>query len=139
MNTLTRAYLIDDRKIDIWIEALLSCPFEVRFYVDEKKFDHKYKKYVRAIGFLASTYEKLDLIENLVSSICYTRGFIKNLSGRYPYDVRKGNQKVSGENNTSSGEHSEHVNESNHGHGEGESERIASKPDSDGDICLSDC
>ena len=137
-----KAFMVDNNKIDIWIQAILACPFDTTIYVGEKLLfsgkDGK-RQVVRALAYETNKSDQLTFVEKLVSELCYTHGMIKNLSGRYPYNVRKDDQKVSGENKPSSGEHSEHLNEGNRGNCEGEDFGIASQcnPGSNFDITSS--
>ena len=134
-----KAFMVDNNKIDIWIQAILACPFDTTIYVGEKLLfsgREGKRQVVRPLAYETNKSDQLSFIEKLVSEICYTHGMIKNLTERKSYNVRKDDQKVSGENNTGSGEHSEHVDEGHHGKCEGEDFGIASQrnPSSNFDI-----
>lgn len=137
---IKRAFLVDDDKVIIWMEALLACPFDVSYYVDEKK---SYKSQhgvinVRAIGIQAHKVEYLDFVENLVSNLCYVRGLIKNLTKKEKTHVREIHQKNSGKICPTSGESCQCDNESCSCIPERKDDGNSPETDCDGDLSLSD-
>ena len=124
-------YTVSETKLPIWFHALTHCPFDINFSVSRRRsasYDNRPLIYVRDIYVNVDKKGMLDFIGHFVSHICYSKGFIQNLTKKENPNVRETHRQVPEKVCPSTGEACKHDNGSGHCVCEGESEqRIAER------------